>query len=166
MKAIVVYSSKTGFTLKYAKKLSEELDCELISVKDIKKRTWNKEETVIYGGSLKAGLIRDLAHFNKTVKINPGQMIVFACGLTSRDDQVKIQEIKNANHLENISFYYFPGGVDYSQLGFASKTLLKMICNSIKKDPQGDQLMAARLEKSGDYTDLDLLKELIEQIKK
>ena len=165
MKTIVVYSSKTGFTLKYAKKLSEELNGELINVKNIKKRTWNKDETVIYGGSLKAGLIRDFSHFNKTVKVNPGQLIVFACGLTSRDDQVKIQEIKKANHLETIPFYYFTGGVDYSQLGFASKSLLKMICNSIKKDPQGDQMMAARLEKSGDYTDLDLLKEMIEQIK-
>ena len=165
MKIIVVYSSKTGFTLKYAKKLSEELNCELINVKDIKKRTWNEDETVIYGGSLKAGVIRDFSHFNKTVKVNPGKLIVFACGLTSREDQVKIQEIKKANHLENIPFYYFIGGVDYSQLGFASKSLLKMICKSIKKDPQGDQMMAARLEKSGDYTDLDLLKEMIEQIK-
>ncbi len=147
MKTIVIYSSKTGFTLKYAKKLSEELNGELINVKDIKKRT------------------RDFSHFNKTVKVNPGQLIVFACGLTSRDDQIKIQEIKKANHLETTPFYYFTGGVDYSQLGFASKSLLKMICNSIKKDPQGDQMMAARLEKSGDYTDLDLLKEMIEQIK-
>ncbi|MFQ9924848.1 MAG: flavodoxin domain-containing protein [Beduini sp.] len=130
----------------------------------MKKRTWSKDERVIYGGSLKAGVIRDLSYFNKTAKVNPQQLIVFACGLTSRDDLVKIQEIKKANHLESIPFYYFPGGVDYSQLGFASKSLLKMICKSIRKDPQGDQMMAARLEKSGDYTDLNLLKEMIQQI--
>lgn len=165
MRAIVVYSSKTGFTLKYAKKLSEDLNCELLSIKEIKTRNWDKDEIVIYGGSLKAGLIRDLSHFNKTVKVNPDRLIVFACGLTSREDQVKIQEIKKANHLENSPFYYFPGGVDYSRLGFASRSLLKMICKSIKKDPQKDQMMAKRLEKSGDYTELDLLEEMIEQIK-
>ena len=37
MKTIVVYSSQTGFTEKYAKWIAEALNCEAIPVKQAKK---------------------------------------------------------------------------------------------------------------------------------
>lgn len=165
MKRIVVYSSKTGFTLKYAKEISEKLDCEIISVEVCKNKKWNDYDTIIYGGSLKAGIIRNLSHFRKIIGENEKRLVVFASGLTSKEDQEKIQEMVMTNHLEKIPFYYYIGGVDYGKLGFASRTLLKMISHSIKKNPDGNQEMAARLEKSGDYTVLEDVNGLVNKIK-
>ena len=50
MNGIVVYSSQTGFTEKYAKWIAEDLNCEAISVKQAKKLDISQFDTVIYGG--------------------------------------------------------------------------------------------------------------------
>lgn len=36
MKILLIYKSKTGFTEKYAKWISDEIDCEVVNISNIK----------------------------------------------------------------------------------------------------------------------------------
>lgn len=51
-KVVVIYGSKYGTTEKYAKWISEELNCDLFSYKSIKKDNLLNYDTIIYGGGL------------------------------------------------------------------------------------------------------------------
>ena len=42
MKTLIIYSSQTGFTKKYATWLSEELQADCIPLKDAKKINWRR----------------------------------------------------------------------------------------------------------------------------
>ena len=39
MKTLVIYTSQTGFTKRYAEWISEELDADIYELKDVKKKT-------------------------------------------------------------------------------------------------------------------------------
>ena len=60
MKSIIIYSSQTGFTEKYAKWLSEALECDILPLKQAKKLDFQEYDAVIYGGWCCAGSINNL----------------------------------------------------------------------------------------------------------
>ena len=53
MKTIIIYSSQTGFTERYAKWLADELSAETITLAEAKKKTddyFNDADAIVYGG--------------------------------------------------------------------------------------------------------------------
>ena len=51
MKTLIIYSSQTGFTKKYATWIAEELQADCILLKDAKKINLDDYENIIYGSS-------------------------------------------------------------------------------------------------------------------
>lgn len=143
MKTIVIYSSETGFTQRYAQWIAETLGCEAVSWKEIAQEKIKEYDRVIYGGSLVAAHI---AHWNKMSSFKPEQTIVFAVGMTPDSEEYK-QEIKKANALSDVPFYYFRGGVNYEKLGFFKRNLLKKITG---------------LQESEDFSDKESILPLVE----
>ena len=60
MKSIVIYSSKTGFTERYARWIAEDLQCTCKPIKDVNSSELSDYDCVIYGGWLMAGNIKDI----------------------------------------------------------------------------------------------------------
>ena len=54
-KITVIYESKYGFTLRYAKWISEALSCKLLEQKNVRPKDLEETDTIIYGGGLYAG---------------------------------------------------------------------------------------------------------------
>lgn len=129
MKKIVIYESATGFTKKYAQWIAEELQAEIKDIRTMNGVNLTEYDLVVFGGWLMGGRISGL---EKIQKQNVKKLVVFATG-ASLDTKELAEEIRNANSLSGIPFFYLPGGMHYSQLGFMKKTMLKMVKKSITK---------------------------------
>lgn len=123
MKIIVVYSSTTGFTKRYAKWIAEKLGCKAVE--------WNKEITqkldeydrIIYGGSLMANRILNL---DKMKAVDHKKLIVFAVGFSEKSSSLE-SELSKQNQIEDLPFFYYRGGVKLEALNFFKKMLIKKI---------------------------------------
>ena len=131
MRSLVIYSSKTGFTKKYAKWLAEDLSADIIDVTEAKADTLLNYDTVIYGGGLYAIGISGIKYIKQNIsKLKNKKVVVFATGLsTSRDDVVRV--VKNHNFTaaeqKQLKLFYLRGGFDYSKLSFLYKVIMTFL---------------------------------------
>ena len=135
MNRIVVYTSKTGFTAKYANWISEELGCEAVELKKVKKNELANYDTVIYGGWIMANMVNG---YNKIAALNLSNVVVFGVGMSVPSEEV-FNQIAEQNNVAKDKFFYFEGGYNPKKLNFIQKAMMNMIKKSIeKKDPKTD----------------------------
>lgn len=169
MKTIVIYKSSTGFTKTYAKWIQEELDCDCVSLKDIKTIDLSKYNQVIFGGSIMAGNVSGLDKIKEYV--HHQNLIVFATGATVQNADSVIEKIKQDALSAlgyNVPFYYYEAGINYDKMSFFSKTMLKMMYKSLrKKKERSDEEtgMMKALAESFDHSDKKKIEELINKAK-
>ena len=123
MKILVLYTSSTGFTQKYAQWIGEALKAEVKEAKKINQTEIERYDCIIYGGWIMGNMIMGL---DKIVKMNPKKLYVFAVG-SSKEDENVIKTIKEQNKLGDTPTYYFEGGFKFNELGFFKKMVLKMV---------------------------------------
>lgn len=137
MKAIVIYSSKTGFTEKYANWIAQELDCKAVSIDKTGDADIISCDCVIYGGWLMASGITDLKRFKKFKSLNGKRVFVFAVGVSDMDLpglHEKIVEMNFAPQERRMApVFYFEGGINYEKMGFMGKKMLGMLKKGIGK---------------------------------
>ena len=177
MKAVVVYSSKTGFTKKYAEWIAEDLSLEAYDLKesDNLKEVLSGVDTLIFGGGLYAiGIngLKKLLNENQTKSIN--NIFVFCTGLSLRSEAVQREIIEN--NLKDVEknkvrLYYYRGGFDFQKLSLIDQLLMRMLKLKIqwkkKKGPlsSDEKGMLAVFHRKVDFTDRKLIRELIEDVK-
>jgi len=176
MKTLVIYSSKTGFTEKYAKWIAEETECELIALKDAKKKEetfYKAYDAIVYGGWTMASKIVDLDWFLTKAEQNKDKKIaVFGVGATPSGDKSIDKMLAEALNEEQKSFvkmFYCPGGLNYEKMKFPSKFILKGMSSSLmkKKDPTDEEkAMGELLSKSFDNSDKKYALEIVDYLKK
>lgn len=126
MKLVVTYTSKTGFTRRYAQWIAEELGHEAVPQKQLKNAS--EYDLLIHGGWIMGGMLTGFADIRKQ---NPKSAIVFGVGQT--EDEGYVETIREANQLGEIPCFYFPGGYDPSKLNFFLKFIVKTVT---KKKPE------------------------------
>ena len=86
MKVLVIYSSKTGFTKRYAERIADDTNAMLLPVKEAKSKSdefFNEYDAIIYGGWIMAGRVDGADwFFEKAKKLNNKKLVLFACGAT------------------------------------------------------------------------------------
>lgn len=169
MKAIVIYYSKTGFAKRYAGWLSEQLECELVPVEQIKSLNLEGYDTVIFASRIYAGIIQKLDWF-KSLNLPGVNKIVLATGATPAGSPEIETVIKN-NFKGDLSCYkvfYLPGGLCYEKMGFADKLFMKMFSSMMKNKKDKDKLeqdMADALGSSFDISKKEYLEPVVQYIK-
>ena len=123
MNILITYTSKTGFTKKYAEWICSELNAELKELKKINSSDILNYDLVIHGGWIMGGMI---SGFSKIKKLSPKKLIVFGVGYTKKEE-VNINQIIDTNKLENIPFFYYQGGTNPKKMGFIGRTIVKMV---------------------------------------
>ena len=99
---IIVYESKTGFTQRYARMLSEKTGMKLYRVTELSKAQINEE--IVFLGWMKVGRIQGL---KKVRKFN----VKAVCGSGSGSVvDSNIETIITENKLGKIPFFYAQGG--------------------------------------------------------
>jgi len=112
--AIVVYTSKTGFTQQYALWIARELHCEVLDSKFVTPQDLSSRQIVIYGGHVVNGHVTGLKRFYRRYQAScAGRVLAFGTGLL-QESSINLDKVaaKTKTLLDsNEPFYYFQGSV-------------------------------------------------------
>jgi menaquinone-dependent protoporphyrinogen IX oxidase len=145
MKAVVVYTSKSGFVKRYAEMIGRALSADVLEASGVTADTLAKYDTVIYGGGLYVGGINGLKLITGNMeKLSGKKLIVFASGATPVREET-IEELRDRNFTKEqqqaIRFFYLRGGFDYAKLKPVDKILMTLMKWKIRsrKDKSADE---------------------------
>ena len=172
---IIIYGSEYGSTKRYAERLSEITGVEAVNYKEAK--DIGDYKRVVYLGGLFAGGVMGL---KKTVsKMTSQQELILATvGMTDPNETTYYESIRKAlkaqlpaSLYDENKIFHLRGAIDYSQLGFKHRIMMKMFHSMLLKKPESELTADAKtvLETYGkqvDFVDYDGLKTIVEIIEK
>lgn len=175
MNAIVIYKSKYGATLTYAKWISEILGCDCADVKTVSANDLLPYDTIIYGGGLYAEIINGVSFITKNSHLFSDKKIaVFSTGITPVDcreyyDKMVIPKNFKNGVPKNVRVFNFPGKMILDELSLPHRTAIKALKKimSGKENPtEMERLLAELCDADGDFTDAEAMSGLLEYINK
>ena len=145
MSNIIIYGSYYGTTKKYAEEFSKRTNIEAVSFKDV--NNINDYDNIIYLGGLYAGGVLGMAKTLKKIdNIANKNIIIATIGLSDPTDEINKNNIRNnikkqvpKEIFEKVKVFHLRGGIDYSKLNFAHRTMMKLLYNTVKKLPKEKQ---------------------------
>ena len=146
MNSIIVYGSNYGTTKQYANELSRRTNMKVISFKKVNQQI-NDYDNIIYLGALYAGGVLGMSKtLKKLNNISNKKIIIVTVGLSDPTDEVNKNNIRNniknqmpKKFFEKAKIFHLRGGIDYSKLNFAHKTMMKLLYNAVKNLPSEKQ---------------------------
>ena len=178
MNSIIVYGSNYGTTKQYADELSRRTNMKVISFKKVNQQI-NDYDNIIYLGALYAGGVLGMSKtLKKLNNISNKKIIIVTVGLSDPTDEVNKNNIRNniKNQIsrevfEKAKIFHLRGGIDYSELNFAHKTMMKLLYNAVKNLPKEkltaeDRAMIETYNKNVNFIDFSSLDEIISETQK
>ena len=146
MNSIIIYGSHYGTTKQYAEELSKRTNIKAISFKKFNQQI-NDYDNIIYLGALYAGGVLGMSKILKKLNnISNKKILIATVGLSDPTDEVNKNNIRNniknqipKEVLEKAKIFHLRGGIDYSKLNFAHKTMMKLLYNAVKNLPNEKQ---------------------------
>ena len=175
MKTLVIYTSQTGFTKRYAEWISEELDADIYELKDVKKKTndfFETYEAIIYAGWCMAGMVVKVKWFFERAAYWKNKKLSIVAVGASPNDNPEVDEFLN-NLLTDeqrpfIKAFYCQGGINYDKMKFSSRTAMKMFANSLKKNKnssEDDRKKGEMISKSYDISDKRFINPVVDYVR-
>ena len=177
MSNIIIYGSYYGTTKKYAEEFSKRTNIEAVSFQDV--NNINDYDNIIYLGGLYAGGVLGMAkNLKKIDNIANKNIIIATIGLSDPTDEINKNNIRNnikkqvpKEIFEKVKVFHLRGGIDYSKLNFAHRTMMKLLYNTVKKLPKEkqtaeDSAIIETYNKKVDFIDFSSLDKLINEILK
>lgn len=178
MNSIIIYGSHYGTTKQYAEELSKRTNIKAISFKKFNQQI-NDYDNIIYLGALYAGGVLGMSKtLKKLNNISNKKILIATVGLSDPTDEVNknniINNIKNQipkEVLEKAKIFHLRGGIDYSKLNFAHKTMMKLLYNAVKNLPNEkqtaeDRAMIETYNKKVNFIDFSSLDKIANEIQK
>lgn len=171
---IIIYASQYGTTKRYAERLAEITGMEAADFNEAK--DIGDYDRIVYLGALCAGGVMGL---KKTVsKMSSGQELIIATvGVTAPDESSYYESIRKSlmtqlpkGFYDEKKIFHLRGAIDYDQLGFKHRTMMKMFHSMMLKKPESELTADAKamLETYGkkvDFVDFDALNPIVELVK-
>lgn len=155
----IVYTSRSGFTKKYAEMLGEMLNLSAYSLKDSASDISRKAE-IIYLGWLFANCVKDFSKARKRYNI------CAVCGVGLCETGENVSEVRKTTDIPcGIPLFTLQGGFERESLKGINKLLISMIEKGLsnqKERSETDEKMLELIKHSADYTDAENLKSVIE----
>ena len=175
MKNIIIYGSHYGTTKQYADELSKKTNINSISFEKVSHV--NDYDNIIYIGGLYAGGVLGMSKTLKKINnISNKKIIIVTVGLADPTDKINISNIRNniknqisRDIFEKAKIFHLRGGIDYSKLNFAHKTMMKLLYNAVKNLPEEkqtpeDKAMIETYNKKVNFIDFSGLDKIINEI--
>ena len=175
MKTLVIYTSQTGFTKRYAEWISEELNADIYDLKDVKKKTndfFETYEAIIYAGWCMAGMVVKVKWFFERAAYWKNKKLSIVAVGASPNDNPEVDEFLN-NLLTDeqrpfIKAFYCQGGINYDKMKFSSRTAMKMFANSLKNNKnssEDDRKKGEMISRSYDISDKRFIDQVVDYIR-
>ena len=151
MKTIVVYTSQTGFTKRYAEWIAQEVGAELCTLAQAKKKDVSGYDAIIFGGWACAGSIHGISWFKKHINQWKGKKLIAFCVGASPSDNPEIEQALNKNFTAEerraVNVFYCPGGLNYAKMPAPSRIMLKLFYKTLnaKKDKTEQEIMMMKV---------------------
>ncbi len=162
MKGIVLYTSKTGFTKRYAEWIAQALGCEAtpydsgIRLEDY--------DTVIYGGGFHAGMIGGLKAFlGRLPRLEGKRVVVFATGATPEDapDAKKAMRQNFTDAQWNaVRAFYLQSGLCYEKMGRGDRAMMAVF-RAMLRLTRAQEDMQRMVAQSFDCCDISKIEPLV-----
>ena len=173
MKALVIYSSQTGFTKRYAEWIAEALGGEAAAYETVKSKEedyFNAFDALIYGGWANTGRIVKADWFlAKTSAWKNKKVALYCVGAAKPDDKrmaTTLDKLLTDEQKTFIKTFYFIGGVNYSQMKLSHKVAMKAYAGMLKKDKDPEvQEYGKLIADSFDASDKKYIQPLVDYIK-
>lgn len=178
MNSIIIYGSHYGTTKQYAEELSKRTNIKAISFKKFNQQI-NDYDNIIYLGALYAGGVLGMSKaLKKLNNISNKKILIATVGLSDPTDEVNKNNIRNniknqipKEVLEKAKIFHLRGGIDYSKLNFAHKTMMKLLYNAVKNLPNEkqtteDRAMIETYNKKVNFIDFSSLDKIANEIQK
>ena len=178
MNSIIIYGSHYGTTKQYAEELSKRTNIKAISFKKFNQQI-NDYDNIIYLGALYDGGVLGMSKtLKKLNNISNKKILIATVGLSDPTDEVNKNNIRNniknqipKEVLEKAKIFHLRGGIDYSKLNFAHKTMMKLLYNAVKNLPEEkqtaeDRAMIETYNKKVNFIDFSSLDKITNEIQK
>ena len=174
MKTLIIYTSQTGFTKKYAQWLSDRLKADIYELKDVQKKDdafFDEYQAIVYGGWAMAGkTVKINWFFEKAKEWKAKRLAVFCVGGSPNDNpdvEKMLENMLTDEQKKYIKAFYCQGGFDYEKMNTASRLAMKMFVSALKKkkDPtEEEKIMVKMISDSYDISDIKYIEPIAEYI--
>lgn len=173
MKTVVIFNSQTGFTKRYAEWIAEDAGADCFELAEVKKKSMDEYDTIIFGGWACAGSISKLSWFKGNIDKWSGKKLIAFCVGGSPIENPEIEQALKQNfndaQRERVSVFYCPGGFNYEKMSATSKLMMKMFIKALKakKDKtEEDEVMIKMISASYDISDRKYIEPILECLNK
>ncbi len=139
MKTIVIYTSQTGFTKRYAEWIAERMNADILDLKEAKKKPdsfFGGYDAIVYGGWCMAGKVAKSTWFlGKAPGCKGKKLAVFAVGCSpdgTPEVAESLKQLLTDEQRQYIKAFYCQGGINYERMSFPYRMAMKMFANSLK----------------------------------
>ena len=174
MKTLIIYTSQTGFTKKYAEWLAEKTSGDLLELKDAQKKDaafFNEYQAIVYGGWAMAGKVVKINWFlDKASSWKNKRLAVFCVGGSPNDNPDTETFLKNMLTDEQKNYiraFYCQGGFNYEKMNTASRIAIKMFVSALKKkkdQTDDEKTMIRMISDSYDISDIRFTEPIVRYI--
>lgn len=164
MKTLIIYTSQTGFTQRYAGWLAARLNADVLETGEAQKKQkefFDQYQAVAYGGWVMAGKVTKLKWFLEQAAAWKGKKLaVFCVGgnpCGSPEAEGLLQNLLTGEQKKTIRAFYCQGGYNYAKMNTASRLLMKMMASALRKKKDAteeEKQRAETLTSSCDMTDI------------
>ena len=173
MKTLIVYTSQTGFTRKYAGWLADRMKGDVLELKEAQKKPesfFDGYDAIVYGGWAMAGKVVKVNWFyDKAKNWKDKRLAVFCVGGSPNgapETKVFLEGAVPAELSAYIKPFYCQGGFNYERMNGASKLAMKMFIAVQKKKAVTDEQkkMAEMISSSYDVSDAKYVEPIAEYL--
>lgn len=172
MKTIVIYTSQTGFTKRYAEWIAEATGADCLELSAAKKRDLTAYEAIIFGGWACAGSISKINWFKGNIdKWSDKKLIAFCVGggpIDNPEIGVALKQIFNESERKRVHTFYCPGGFNYEKMSAPSRLMMKIFIKTLKakKDKtESEQEKIKMISSSYDISDKKYIEPILQCLK-
>ena len=173
MKTLVVYTSQTGFTKKYATWLAEKMNASIFDLKDVQKNDdgfFAQYDAIVYAGWFMAEKVVKVNWFlEKAQNWKDKHLALIVVGGNPNDNpdtEAAISRLLTEEQSKYIKAFYCQGGFNYEKMNLPSKLAMKAFVSSLKKSKEEKyREMASRMDHSFDMTDIKYIEPVVAYLK-
>lgn len=175
MKTLIIYTSQTGFTKKYAEWLASKMGGDLLELKEAQKKDdafFRDYEAIVYGGWVMAASVVKVKWFlGKAASWKDKKLAIYCVGGSPNDNpdvEVMLNKLLDQEQREYIKAFYCQGGFNYERMNAPSRLAMKMFVSALKKkkDPtEEEKIMTEMVATSYDISDEKYLEPIVDYLK-